>query len=121
MKDELIIAGEYIFEYNQILNINLPCGDIYQSTGLSVHIKKRHPNCLKYLEKVPDIILSPDYIGKNPNEYQSVEFVKQYDDNILVAVKLDIIENRLYVASLYDISESKIKNRLNSGRFKKWK
>lgn len=115
----MIIAGEYIFEYNKALNADLPCGNIYQSTGLLVHIQKRHPHCLKYLEKIPDILSNPDYIGKNPNEYQSVEFIKQYDDHVLVAVKLDIIENRLYVASLYNISESKIKNRLNSGRIKK--
>lgn len=48
-----------------------------------------------------------------------MEFVKCYEKNILLAVKLDMGKNYLYVASLYDVTDSKIQNRLNSGRLKK--
>lgn len=113
----LIPVAKYKSVYNDLLHINLPCTDIFQSTGLIRHIEKRHPNCLQYVNNVSEIISSPDYIGTNPQEQNSIEFVKRYDQNILVAVKLDITKNYLYVASLYNISESKLERRINSNRF----
>jgi hypothetical protein len=121
LKDKLFAVGEYIADYNETLEINLPCGSVYQSIGLESHISKSHPHCIKYMDNISEIIAHPDYIGKNPSEPYSVELIKQYDANILLAIKLDVKKGYLYVASLYDISESKIKNRLNSGRIQKYK
>lgn len=114
-------VGKYKEEFNKQLNINLPIDNIYQSDGLTIHIKKRHPGFEKYISDIPDIINSPDYIGVNPKEADSVELIKLLDDNILVAVKLDKNDNRLFVASLYNVSNAKLQNRLNSGRIKKYK
>lgn len=109
-------VGQYLEMYNQLLGLRLPCGNVFQSEGLLKHIAKRHPHCLQYIDQITEILDNPDYVGKNPAETDSVEFVKCYEDNILVAVKLDIRQNYLYVASLYDIKQSKLERRVNSGR-----
>ncbi len=54
----------------------------------------------------------------NTKEPSSIELVKKYDENILIAIKLDKDSNGLYVASLYEIKDSKISKRLYSGRLK---
>lgn len=114
-------VGKYKEDFNKQLNINLPIDDIYQSDGLIIHIKKRHPGLEKYMSDIPDIIKNPDYIGVNPKETDSIELIKVLDDNLLVAVKLDKDDNHLFVASLYNVSNTKLQNRLNSGRIKKYK
>lgn len=118
--NNLFKIGTFKPEYNQILNTNLPCLNIMQSTGLKKHISKKHSDQMQYLSKVSDILNDPDYIGINPKEPGSIELVKIYDDNILIAIKLDYSNGYYYLASLYDVSSSKIKNRLNSGRLKKY-
>ncbi|MBE6964468.1 MAG: hypothetical protein IJN09_00315 [Oscillospiraceae bacterium] len=119
MKENNFIIGTYDGRYNTLLGVSLPELNIVQSTGLEKHISKRHPNCLKYLDKTEEIISAPDYIGTNPRESGSFELIKQYDDNILIGIKLDIKNNYYYVATLHDIKQSKINNRLFSGRLKK--
>lgn len=118
--DKLIKIGKFKQEYNQILSASLPCYDIMQSTGLIKHIAKRHSSCVQYLDKVYDILENPDYIGISPKEHDSIELVKVYDDNILIAIKLDCDNGYYYLASLYNISGGKMENRLNSGRLKKY-
>lgn len=114
-------VGIYSGQYDTLLGVNLPKLNIVQSEGLEKHISKRHPSCLKYLDKVGEIISFPDYIGMNPKESGSFELIKQYSDNILIGIKLDIKNNYYYVATLHDIKQSKINNRLFSGRLKKVK
>lgn len=114
--NSLIHVGKYLQRFNDLLGIDLPLCDIYKSEGLNVHILKRHPNCTKYICNIEEIIETPDYIGKNPGEPNSIEFVKCYDSNILVAVKLDLSGEYMYVASLYDLNKSKLDRRINSNR-----
>ena len=79
--ENLYKVGEYNGEYNRILDIDLPCAPIYVSCGLRKHIQSRHSNCLDYIDKIPEIINNPDYIGKNPTEPNSIELVKgEYHD-----------------------------------------
>lgn len=112
-------VGTYNGQYDTLLGVTLPKLNIIQSEGLEKHISKRHPSCLQYLSKVSEIISSPDYIGINPKENSSFELIKQYDNNVLIGIKLDIKNNYYYVATLHDIKQSKINNRLFSGRLKK--
>lgn len=118
MSDKLFKVGEFVQKYNDNLNTNLPCLDIMQSQGLSKHISKRHPNQVQYLNNIQDILTNPDYIGINPKEPNSIELVKAYTDNILIAIKLDKSNDYYYIASLYDVSQAKINNRINSNRLK---
>ena len=119
----MIKVGRYTKRLNDILGICAEENDIFMSPGLEVHMKKRgHDECLKYVSNISDIIENPDFVGVNPNEKESfsVEFVKQYEDNVLVGVKLNSEKNYLYVATMYSISPSKVARRLHSGRIKKY-
>lgn len=115
-KDKLFPVGKYQSLYNTLLNLNLPCNDIFRSAGLSKHILKRHPECAAYIDNIPEILSNPDYIGTNPREKNSIEFIKCYSENILVAVKLDLQKDYYYVASVYDITNSKLTRRIKSNR-----
>lgn len=113
-------VGEYTEAFNVKTEQALPCGPIYQSEGLQTHVAKRHPREIGNLSLVPEIIASPDYIGKNPKQPNSVELVKVFDANVMVCVKLDSSNGYFYVASVFEISNAKLNNRLNSGRLKNY-
>ncbi len=119
-KEDLTVVGTYPERFNQITSAELPCGEIFMSDGFAVHIRKRHPGYEKYIERIPEIISDPDYIGRNPTEPDSVELVKVFDENIQLAIKLDTKNGYLYVASLYDVKQSKIDRRLAGGRLKQF-
>lgn len=119
-KEDLTVVGTYTERFNRITSAELPCGEIFMSDGFAVHIRKRHPGYEKYIERIPEIISDPDYIGRNPTEPDSVELVKVFDENIQLAIKLDTKNGYLYVASLYDVKQSKIDRRLAGGRLKQF-
>lgn len=118
---DLIKVGKYDTRLNHILGIDMSDLEIFRSKGLPAHmVKRKHFNCLKYIDFIDDIILSPDYAGINPNEEgSSIELVKKYADNVMVGIKLDVDGNYLYVSTMHNIQESKIVRRLHSGRLKK--
>lgn len=113
------VVGQYTQEFNNLTGQCLPCGDIYQSSGLHKHIKKHHPNEMWVLQEIPNVILNPDYVGVHPKEADSVELVKTIGDNVMVCIKLDKKNGYLFVASAFTINNSKLTNRLKSGRLKK--
>ncbi|MBK0348750.1 hypothetical protein JDW15_08985 [Aerococcaceae bacterium zg-ZJ1578] len=80
-------------------------------------IKRNHHNVLKYYDQLVDIISVPDYVGVNPRETgMSFELVKRLEDNVLVAIKLDVKNDYFYVATMHEISELKIEQRTKNGR-----
>lgn len=113
-------VGVYCQRYNELTNQTLPCGDVWQSSGLYQHIHKRHPGKEALLKAVPEILEQPTYVGKNPNEANSIELVKEYDENVMVCIKLSQKEQKLYVASVFEVSKAKIEKRIQSGRLKKY-
>lgn len=119
-KEGLLRVGKYNSKFNEILEIDIKDYEIYRSKGLPSHmVKRKHFNCLKYIDYIPDIILKPDYIGVNPNEQGlSVELIKRYADNVLIGIKLDAEGEYLYVSTMHDVQETKISRRLHSGRIK---
>lgn len=121
-KEELLIVGKYNPKFNEILGLDLEELDIYRSKGLPAHmIKRKHFNCLKYIDFIPDIIENPDFIGVNPNESgKSIEIIKRYKDNVMIGIKLDTDGEYLYVSTVHDVQESKIKRRLHGGRIKEF-
>lgn len=121
MGGKLFRVGDYIDEFNMLTGQKLPCGEIMQSPGLAMHVKKHHPAETGNVALIPSIITEPDYVGHNPKEPDSVELVKVFDANVMVCVKLDAKNGYHYVASIYEISSSKLTNRINSGRLKKFK
>ena len=113
-------VGQYVERFNQMTNQSLPVGNIYQSDGLATHVAKRHPNEIGNLVHIPTIISSPDYIGQNPNEPDSIELVKTISANVMVCVKLDKYHNHMYVASVFNITNGKLQSRIKSGRLKRY-
>lgn len=121
MDGKLVMVGNYNKAFNSYLPYDIDGCPIYQSAGLEKHIQKRHPECLKYMDKIPDIIASPDYVGINPNEKGcSFELVKVLSSNVQVGIKLDSKDNYLYVATLHTITESKLKHGIANSRLKKF-
>lgn len=120
MKDSLHKIATYKQTYNDTLGLSLPILDIYQDDGLTKHINARHPNCLQYLSQINSILSNPDYIGSNPKEPNSIELIKLFEDNIQIAIKLDVQNGYYYIATLHEVSINKINKRLGNGRLKKF-
>lgn len=116
----LFKVGEYIEAFNEMTEQELPCGPIFQSTGLLKHIQKRHPGQEGNLEHVPEVLAHPDYVGRNPNEPNSVEFVKILQANVMVCVKLDMNDGYFFVASVFEITTAKLERRIHSKRLRKY-
>lgn len=93
---------------------------IYSREGLYKHILKRnHNDVIKYFDNLEDIVSNPDYVGmSNRNNSTSFEYVKCYEDNVLVAVRLNKKKGFFYIASMYIITNSKLESRIRSGRLK---
>jgi len=53
-------------------------------------------------------------------ELLSVEYVKCYENNVLVAIKINIDNNNFYVASVYTIDEYKLNKHIRIKRLKKF-
>jgi len=99
-----------------ILGVDLKPGVIKLLPGGIKHIRKKRLTYFEdYINKVPEIIKTPDYVGTNPKYANSVEYVKKYTDNILVAVRLECFTT-LCVVTLYDITDSKIATMIEHGR-----
>lgn len=90
--------------------------------GLNRHLERRnHQDVLPYYTKLADIITNPDYVGVNPREKeQSLELVKKFDNNVLVALKLHKSGEFYYIPSMYCIQEYKLNSRISSGRLKRF-
>ena len=69
------------------------------------------------IESTPDIISNPDYIALHPNG-ESIEYIKQIDKLILVAVRIKRNGN-LWVKSVYPITQAKLDKYINSNTAKK--
>ena len=87
-KEKMFIVGQYIELFNALTGQQLPCGPIFQSCGLRIHIEKRHPDAVNNIKLIPDIIESPDYIGHSAKEKNSIEFVKVFKPNVMVCINL---------------------------------
>ena len=99
-KNDLIKVGKYDLRYNELLSIDIEELDIFRSKGLPAHmVKRKHFNCLKYIDYVPEIIENPDYVGVNPNENDKSITLKVNDGNAVGAtIKLQLIVDGNVVA-----------------------
>ncbi|MEJ8555016.1 PBECR3 domain-containing polyvalent protein [Tepidibacter sp. Z1-5] len=120
-----IVVGFIDETISTLANCNY-IGQVYAAPGVIKHIKKRHNHELNesilndIIDTIKKVLNEPEYIGTHPKKIgTSIEFIKEIDNNILVATELDIKENYIYVASMYPIHQSKIDNRIHSGRLKK--
>ena len=115
--DKLIFVAEIPEPLKCFLNIQNQKIKVYRSKGLLAHLlKRKHYTAAKYLDYIPEIITNPDYAGINDGQ---IELLKCFKDNIFLSIKLDQSKNVHYVATLFDVKQSKIESYCRSGRIKK--
>ncbi len=83
------------------------------------HIKKHtYDNSNLSIEEmceiIPEIIDKPDYLGVKKKD-SSIQFIKRYKDNILIAVRIDG-KGRLSFRTMYTITEGQLTDYLRKGR-----
>lgn len=115
-------VGKIKSDVKNLLNINTDIDDVLMSDGFIKHLDKRnHSNMYSYLDKIEEIIANPDYVGVNPREKDiSLEYVKLFNDNVLVGIKLDVKNNYFYTATMHEISNLKLSQRIKNGRLKRF-
>ena len=88
-------------------------GSVYASPGVINHIKRHHGKQL-----TRKVIENPDYVGidKKRGKIGALELIKKVDAMILVGLEIDLEDNYIYVSTLYPITNSKINNKIYSGR-----
>lgn len=107
--------GKLTFNVIKILGLNFTESNIYLDEKRKKHMIKHFgefSDFEKTFNNISTIISEPDYVGLHPNG-KSIEFIKNTDGNVLVAVR---IGKKFNVRTMYVISETKLKNYINAGR-----
>lgn len=86
------------------------------------HMKRQHPEDYdKYGKDIAEIIKSPTYVAKNPNQ-GSIEYIKEYkieDEFVLVAVRISN-KGTMFAKTLFTMTERKKNIYLRNGYAKKY-
>ena len=115
--EKMIFVAELPDFLLKTLGLNTNPIKIYRSKGLLAHLlKRKHYTAAKYLDYIPDVITKPDYAGLYAGQ---IELIKCFKDNIFLSIKLDQTKAQYYVATLFDVNQSKIDSYCKSGRLKK--
>lgn len=117
------MVGELnITKKNVLLGTSFTISEVYMFSGSIKHIKKRHPGIWeKHGQEIPNIISSPDFIGMNPSEPNSLELYKHLSEEVLLAIKIDPT-GYMFISSFYNLHNAsvKINKRLRNGRIVKY-
>ena len=115
--------GQVTDEVKKIFDIVLEASDIkVNKEGLRSHMLKRHHHndVIHHIEDLELILRNPDFVGVNPREKDtSFEYIKRFDDNVLVAIKLHKSGDFFYVPTMYRLQDFKLQSRIKSGRLRK--
>ena len=114
-------VGRIKSEYFQLLELDDSIDIVKVNIeNLRKHLEKRnHDNMIKYLSRISELLENPDYIGINPRERgRSIEYVIQLEENVLIGIKLDYKNEDFYIATMHEISELKLNQRIKNGRLK---
>ena len=76
----------------------------YETTNMSVE---------DMYSLIPEIIEKPDYLGVRKKDL-SIQFIKRYSDNMLVAVRMDS-KGKLLFRTMYTITDSQLSDYLRKG------
>ena len=114
-------VGRIKSEYFRILKLDDSIDIVkVNMENLKKHLEKRnHDNMIKYLSRISELLENPTYIGINPREKgRSIEYVIQLDENVLIGIKLDYKNEYFYIATMHEISQLKLNQRIKNGRLK---
>jgi len=76
-------------------------------------INRKHFVAAKYIDYLPEVINNPDFAGMHGG---NMELIKCFKDNIFISIKLDVKMSKYYVATVFDVKQSKIDSYVQSGR-----
>lgn len=116
---------EFIVEKRPDFAEQIKTSDIIMWDDRMDHIAKHRMNFVNiydfddYVKRIPEIIDKPDYIGIKDKD-NSLQFIKQYNDNILVAVRINTNGN-LSFRTLYPITDGQIKDYIKKNTAWKFK
>ncbi len=86
------------------------------------HMKRKHlEDYIKYGNNIIEIVNSPTYVAKNPNQ-NSIEYIKEYkveNEFVLVAVRISN-KGTMFAKTLFRMSERKKNIYLEKGYAKKY-
>ena len=115
--DKLKKVGRLNSKIDKLVGKTISNIDIFRSKGLLTHLlKRKHYTAAKYLDYLPEVLQTPDYVGYIGGV---VELVKLFKEDIFVRVKLDSSRDFYYIATMFDVKKSKIETNVKSGRWKK--
>lgn len=104
--DKLIKVGRLNSKIDKLVGKTISNIDIFRSKGLLTHLlKRKHYTAAKYLDYLPEVLQTPDYVGYIGGV---VELVKLFKEDIFVSVKLDSSRDLYYIATMFDVKKSKI-------------
>ncbi len=110
--------GEFTKEVIDLLNVDIAPGTPIMIGKSNIdHIKNRHIyEYDKYMDKIEDIILNPDYVGQNPKD-ASICYVKLFEiDSEYVRVAVRISTKGTYIArSLHMLSTCNAERYIDKG------
>ncbi|AEL10358.1 MULTISPECIES: PBECR3 domain-containing polyvalent protein [Streptococcus] len=96
--------GQITDEVKEIFDIVLEASDIkVNKDGLRSHmIKGHHNDVIHHIEDLELILRNPDFVGINPREKDaSFEYVKRFDNNVLVAIKLRLSYIKVVISFMF--------------------
>ena len=115
-------VGRIKSEYFQILELDDSIDIVKVNIeNLRKHLEKRnHDNMIKYLSRISELLeKSRLYWYKSQGERgRSIEYVIQLEENVLIGIKLDYKNEYFYIATMHEISELKLNQRIKNGRLK---
>jgi hypothetical protein len=96
--------GEFSSEVIETLNLDIPEGTaIYLSDSSCNHIKKAHPEAVKYISEIAGILSNPDYV-RHSSRKQTVDFIRS--DGVRLRVPVRPASDGIYfVRSLFLLHE----------------
>jgi len=118
------LVGRLTQDVINILKLPTIETDIFISKDKIKYTKKHEQDFNSYeqykkcFEMTPDILKTPDYIALHPNG-DSIEYIKQLDKTVLLAVRIKSGE-RLWVSSFFPISRAKLNLYIREGTAKRF-
>ena len=100
----------------------LPVSDVVLFPERIKHIQERHPEVVKYIEMIPDILNHPDMILLETKRKDTIWVIKSLDHNIKLTVKLATDQSKKRKHSILQmqfLKTKRIKRYIENGTVKK--
>lgn len=101
------------------LPFNIVNKDIVLMEERKKHIQQRHPEVMKYIKELPNIVTNPDQIYKENARKDTIWILKEYEKNVKIAIKINTEAKSNYKNSIIQMQYIKTKRLINGMKSKK--